>query len=87
MEWKKPTKYSTKFPFLFFSGVVVTVALTILFARFGHEVMPRNSLADCKKQFVNTENEAAGFEFCECIHKNGQPLEECLNEFESLKEK
>lgn len=84
---QKPTKYRTKFPFLFFSGVLITVALTILFARFGFDVLPRNSFSDCKKQFENTSNEAVGFEFCECIHNHGQPLNECLQEFEISKEK
>jgi len=82
----KPKKYSTKFPWLFFAGVIVTVATTLAVARFGYEVMPRNSLADCKKQFVQTENEAAGFQFCECIHTDGQSLDDCLNEYERSKE-
>jgi uncharacterized membrane protein YphA (DoxX/SURF4 family) len=83
---QKPTKYSTKFPLMFFSGVVIIVALTISFARFGYDVMPRNSLSDCKKQFENSRNETAGFKFCECIHNDGQPLDECLKEFENSKE-
>lgn len=83
----KPEKYSIKFPFLFFSGVIITVALTILFAQFGYDVMPRNSLSDCKKQFENTKNEAVGVQFCECIHSKGQPLDECLKEYESSIEK
>ena len=47
--------------------------------------MPRNSISDCKKQFKNTKNEAAGFKFCECIHNNGRPLDDCLDVFESNK--
>ena len=80
---EKPAKYNTKFPFLFFTGIVITIGLTIAFARFGYDVMPRNSLSDCKKQFVNTENEAAGFKFCDCIHINGEPLDECLEELKT----
>lgn len=79
---KKPKKYSTNFPFLFFAGVLVTVVLTIAFARFGYEAMPRNSLSDCKKQFAKTINEAVGFEFCECIHIDGKDLDTCLKAFE-----
>ncbi|MEB2779733.1 hypothetical protein U3A58_04950 [Algoriphagus sp. C2-6-M1] len=26
--------------------------------------------------FINTENEITGFEFCECIHRNGNPLDD-----------
>ena len=82
---EKPEKYNTKFPFLFFSGVVITVGLIIALARFGYEAMPRNSLSDCKKRFVNTKNETAGFKFCECIHENGNPLDACLEEFNKVK--
>ena len=79
---QKPEKYNTKFPLLFFTGVVLIVMGTIAFARFGYEAMPRNSLADCKKQFENAQNGAAGLEFCECIHTAGQPLDTCLKAFE-----
>ena len=84
---EKPKKYSNKFPFLFFLGVFLTVVLTILIARFGLEAMPRNSMSDCKKQFRNTELETAGFKFCECIHKNGKPLDKCMEEFKMQKNK
>lgn len=83
----KPKEYSTKFPFKFFSVVVITAVLTVLFARFGYDVVPRNSLSDCKKQFENKKNEADGFEFCKCIHSEGQPLDECLKEYEYSTEK
>lgn len=82
---QKPEKYSTKFPFLFFGVVVFIVGLTISLARYGYEVMPRNSLKDCKKQFVNTKLETTGFDFCDCIHKNGIPLDTCLEAFENTK--
>ncbi|MFI5204818.1 MAG: DoxX family protein [Flavobacteriales bacterium] len=82
---EKPKTYNNKFPFIFFTGVIITVGLTVLLARFGYDAMPRNSLSDCKKQFKNTKNEAAGFKFCECIHINGKPLDECLEEFKKSK--
>jgi uncharacterized membrane protein YphA (DoxX/SURF4 family) len=82
---QKPSKYSAKFPFLFFVGVVISVLLIVAFARFGYDAMPRNSISDCKKQFADTKNESAGFEFCDCVHNDGQPLDECLKVFEDLK--
>ncbi len=83
---EKPKKYSNKFPFLFASGVIVTAVLIVCLAQFGYDAMPRNSLSDCKTQFKNTKNEAAGFRFCECIHNNGRPLDSCLEEFTSAKQ-
>src|SRR4051812_10543697 len=40
---EKPKKYDTRFPFPFFAGVTIIVALIIAFARFGYDAMPRNS--------------------------------------------
>lgn len=82
---KRPKKYRNKFPILFFTGVITTFGLIITIFLFGYEVMPRNSLSDCESQFIDTENEVAGIEFCECIHTNGKPLNECLKNFEKLK--
>lgn len=82
---QKPTKYKTKFPYFFFSGVGIAVILTIAFAQFGFDIVPRNSLTDCKKQFLGSKNETVGFEFCECIHNDGQSLDVCLLKFENSK--
>lgn len=84
---EKPTKYSNKFPFLFFTGVICAILLTVSIAQFGNDVMPRNSISDCKKQFKGTKNEAAGYKFCECIHTKGTALDECLEEFKNEKKK
>ncbi len=82
---EKPTTYSNRFPFLFAGGVIATVATVILFSLFGHEVMPRNSISDCKRQFTGSNNEAAGLQFCECIHTHGGHLNDCLEEYEKAK--
>ncbi|MCQ0111212.1 DoxX family protein [Zhouia amylolytica] len=84
--FEKPKKYSLKFPWMFFAVVLMTVFSVIAFAQFGHEVMPRNSLSDCQRQFKGIVNEKAGFKFCECIHMNGTPLDDCLEEFERAKQ-
>lgn len=79
----KPKKYETKFPFVFFAGVISIMGSMVWFANSGYKVMPRNSLRDCQSQFINTEYEVAGFEFCECIHIDGNPLDKCLENLES----
>lgn len=84
---QKPIKYNNQFPFAFFTGVIITIALIVTLSQFGYEVMPRNSCSDCEKQFENTKNEAAGIKFCECIHKQGKPLDKCLKEYENRKGK
>ncbi|WP_297337141.1 DoxX family protein [Algoriphagus sp.] len=82
---KKPEKYSTKFPFPFFLGVAAMVALVIWAANSGFQTLPRNSLKDCQSQYAHSDQEAAGFAFCECIHRDGNPLDDCLEELEKSK--
>jgi uncharacterized membrane protein YphA (DoxX/SURF4 family) len=77
----KQETYSNKFPVKFFSGVAITVAAIVLFNLFGFDVMPRNSLRDCTTQFVGTNRTKAGAAFCDCIHKQGQPLDSCLKAY------
>jgi len=75
---KRPKKLKNQFPWVFFTGVTVSFILIISVFAFGHTVMPRNSLSDCKRQFSDTVTETAGYQFCECIHITGQPLDKCL---------
>ena len=78
---QKQKNLSNKFPTKFFLGVIVTVIAIILFIRFGFDIMPRNSAKDCNSQFVGTNRTKAGARFCDCIHKQGQPLDSCLKEY------
>lgn len=76
----KPKSY--KFPFMFFGASFLVLLIPILVYRFGYDALPRNSLEVCQKQFIGTAHEAAGFEFCACVHIQGQPLDSCLEQFE-----
>jgi hypothetical protein len=80
-------KYSRRFPFKFFLFVLLFVVGTIIFDLFGYEVMPRNTLQDCQKQFEGTEKEGIGLAFCLCIHEDGIPLEEFLKALEGMSSK
>ena len=77
----KQKNLNKKFPTKFFLGVIATVMAIILFIRFGFDIMPRNSLKDCNSGFVGTNRTKAGARFCDCIHKQGQPLNSCLKEY------
>lgn len=80
--YQKPEKYSWKFPYLFTGFVLLVMVGTVVYAEFGHEVMPHNSIGDCKKQFTNAPNQEVGYQFCECIHKEGNDLDTCLHTYE-----
>jgi hypothetical protein len=46
-----------------------------------YSIKPRNTLPQCLRQFKNTNRIQAGENFCNCIHKNGQPLGKCMDDF------
>lgn len=72
---------SNKFPVKFISGVVAIVVILILIIKTAYDIMPRNNLKDCNAQFEGTNRTKAGCNFCNCIHKQGQPLDSCLKEY------
>ena len=82
---EKPAVYDNRFPWRFLGIVLLTVVAVVLFARFGHEVMPRNSLRDCKLQFEDSGAGSAGDNFCNCIHRRGETLDQCLQEYEAAR--
>ena len=70
-----------KFPALFFAGVFAAVVICVVGIPSLYVIKPRNTLAQCVKQFRNTRRTQAGEKFCDCIHKNGEPLDKCMNEY------
>ncbi|WGK64862.1 DoxX family protein [Croceiramulus getboli] len=74
---------SWRFPY-FFAPTVLLITIGVIFgASRLYEVMPRNQIQDCEKQFVGTNREAAGNDFCRCVHEEGAPLDECLDRYEA----
>ena len=73
--------YSKTFPVGFFAGAAGIVALMIFIIVNAFDVVPRNTLKDCKQQFIGTNRTKAGNQFCDCIHKYGHSLDSSLQEF------
>lgn len=44
-------------------------------------IMPHNTFKDCIEQCEGSEKSKACFEFCECIHKRGESLNKCKEEY------
>lgn len=71
-----------KFPFKFFAGVFAAVVFFVVFVpNILYRIKPRNTLAQCQRQFNGKNRTVAGGNFCDCIHQNGEPLAKCLNEY------
>ena len=73
--------FKDKFPTLFFAGVFAAIVVCVIGIPSLYSVKPRNTLPQCIKQFQNSRRTKAGENFCGCIHKNGEPLNKCLNEY------
>ncbi|HEX8327071.1 MAG TPA: DoxX family protein [Hymenobacter sp.] len=78
-----PHGVTNKFPTAFFAGAGATVVLVVVVVTNVFDVMPNNTLADCRSQFKGRRSHrtAAGYEFCDCIHKKGQPLDQALDRY------
>jgi uncharacterized membrane protein YphA (DoxX/SURF4 family) len=68
-------------PVNFFAGSALVIVLVVVLVN-SYDITPRNSFADCQKQFKGTQRTQAGYRFCTCIHKKGIPLAESLDEYD-----
>ena len=77
-----PKILSNTFPTKFFMVGLAAVASIVLFIQFGFEIVPRNSINDCNSQFIGTNRTKAGAVFCDCIHKQGLPLDASIMQYD-----
>ncbi len=80
----KTKPLSNKFPFKFFSGVVIAVASVIVINIFIYDIRPGNSMEECSNG-CGSSKACSGF--CDCIYNQGKPLESCLKEYKQAKER
>jgi uncharacterized membrane protein YphA (DoxX/SURF4 family) len=73
---EKPTK--SKFPYLFFGSIVVTLAMVVILNNVIYDIRPGNSPEECSNGCPGNNSPEACEEFCDCIHKNGKPIADCL---------
>ncbi|HEX6847730.1 MAG TPA: hypothetical protein VF144_12170 [Chitinophagaceae bacterium] len=71
---------------IFFGSSIVAVAFIIIGTFYLYEIVPGNSEAECRNQCASGKNPAACEAFCDCIYKQGQPLDSCLAAFEKAKD-
>ena len=63
-----------KFPALFFAGVFAAIVVCAVGIPSLYHIRPHNNSTQCLKQFRNTDRTQDGKNFCNYIHKNGEPL-------------
>ncbi len=72
-----PDEQRHKFPFKFFIGVFATVILTIFIVTNAYTKKTRNTFEDCAGDCKESDDTQACFDFCDCIHHQGKPFNEC----------
>ena len=77
---------SKRLRILFFGGAFVVLAFIIVGTFYLYEIVPGNSEAECRNQCASSKNPAACEVFCDCIYKQGQPLDSCLATFDKAKD-
>ncbi len=74
-------KKTKRFPFRFALIVLAAMVLFVLVIPQSFELLPRNSLSECKTQCAEDGDKNFCLNFCECIHLDGQPLDACLQQY------
>ncbi|TBW28287.1 DoxX family protein [Gramella sp. KN1008] len=79
----EPNRNSRKFPFKFFGGIFLMLAITVSIIVLVNlkALMPRNHISDCQAQCPDSSDAVACNHFCECIHQQGSPLDQCLEKY------
>jgi uncharacterized membrane protein YphA (DoxX/SURF4 family) len=71
---------------VFFGGVFAVLAFIVIGTFYLHEIGPCNSEAECRNQCASSKNPVACAVFCDCIYKQGRPLDSCLATFNKAKD-
>lgn len=71
---------------LFFGGSFVALGIIVVGTNYLHEIGPGNSEAECRNGCAGSKNPIACQEFCDCIYKQGKPLNTCLPAFDKAKD-
>ncbi|MBA4851281.1 DoxX family protein [Emticicia sp. BO119] len=67
---------------IFFGGSFALLAFIIFGTFYLFEIGPGNSEEECRNQCAGSKNPAACQDFCDCIYKQGQPLDSCLAKYD-----
>jgi hypothetical protein len=84
--YEEKKKLSNKFPLVFFAWVFAVAASVILVNHYLYNIRPGNSFLECSNSCKNSPDPKACENFCDCIYKQGNSLNTCLDEFEKTKE-
>lgn len=76
-----------KFPVVAVLIVFGATVGTVLGTTTMYDIMPKNTLSECVRQFGKNGNANAAQAFCECVHINGNALNICMDAYWAQTEK
>jgi uncharacterized membrane protein YphA (DoxX/SURF4 family) len=82
---RRPVASTSKFPAWFFGLVVAAVVSVIVINQFLYDIRPGNSPLECTNGCKNNGRPDACQSFCRCIYDAGNPLNACLDEYQSAR--
>ena len=71
---------SNRFPTLFFAGVMAAVVVVLLNTQ-AYDMKPYNTISECRANCEDSDYPEDCERFCDCIHGEGRPLDECLEDY------
>jgi uncharacterized membrane protein YphA (DoxX/SURF4 family) len=71
---------------IFFGSCFAIIAFIIIGTFYLYDIVPGNSEAECRNQCASSKNPEACEIFCNCIYKEGKPLDSCLANFNKAKD-
>jgi uncharacterized membrane protein YphA (DoxX/SURF4 family) len=74
-------KMSRKFPWVLFGCAVALVVAVIVINIFVYDIRPGNSQLECTNGCADNARPEACARFCDCIYKEGNPSDKCLEEY------
>lgn len=83
--WPQSNRKISTFPLVFFGSVVGIIAAVIVLNIFIFDIRPGNSELECRNSCKDSPNPLACTGFCDCIYKQGQPLDSCLAHYNRSK--
>jgi len=64
------------------SPVFITLLVAMAMGISACDIWPRSTLKDCREQCKDSKKSKACYEFCDCIHNDGQSLTRCLEKYD-----
>lgn len=71
---------------LFFGCCIAALAVIIIGTSYLYEIVPGDTEEEARSQCPGSKNPKACEAFCDCIYKQGQPLDSCLAAYDKAKD-